>query len=222
MTVHFPGQPANSSVDAPPKLDSGPTLTAGIAALLKNPGYLSDVILTCGNRSIPCHRVVLAARSDVFGAMFDKDFTREARDGKVVVEDVEPDVMEELVRVMYTDDLNDVREGDDQAVLYLLKAANKYQFQYLKVACEEELAKRVDVENASSILSWALACNAGHLQTVARKFLVDHVAELLETEGFADLMRDFPDALLQSSPSPPANYPGGGDDGGRGKRRKRK
>ena len=46
----------------------------------------------CENREFPVHRVILAARSTVFKAMFDRDML-ESQTAQAVIEDIMPETM---------------------------------------------------------------------------------------------------------------------------------
>lgn len=70
----------------------------------------------------------MAARSPVFAACFEHKMS-EAQSDRVVVDDVEPDVMKELLRFMYTDTAPNLERMADT----LLAAADKYQLDRLKV-----------------------------------------------------------------------------------------
>ncbi len=63
---------------------------------------MSDVILTCGDKEFPCHRLVRACRSKFFRAMFfaDGDF-KEKKTGRVALNDFHPDVVEQFLNFVY-------------------------------------------------------------------------------------------------------------------------
>ena len=50
-----------------------------------------------------CHKAVLAARSDVFAAMFSHKATTESTTNEVHIRDTEPDILEQLLNFVYTD-----------------------------------------------------------------------------------------------------------------------
>ena len=56
-----------------------------------------------GNRVFPAHRFMLSIRSLVFNEMFSKADTIEARTGRVVIEDLQPETVESLIEFVYTD-----------------------------------------------------------------------------------------------------------------------
>ena len=54
-------------------------------------------------RRFACHKAVLAARSDVFAAMFSHKATTESTTNEVHIRDTEPDILEQLLNFVYTD-----------------------------------------------------------------------------------------------------------------------
>ena len=61
----------------------------------------ADAVLHCGGRDFQCHKAILAARSQVFEAMFKYDM-EEKKSSRVEVKDCEPEVMAEMLRFIYT------------------------------------------------------------------------------------------------------------------------
>lgn len=57
-----------------------------------NLGFLSDFIVSCGEAEFACHKLVLAARSDVFKAMLENE-TEEKKNNKVEIRDASPEAV---------------------------------------------------------------------------------------------------------------------------------
>ena len=57
------------------------------------------------SRRFPAHKSILAARSDVFDAMFQHPL-REKLTNQILREDIEPEVFQEWLRFVYTDQLS--------------------------------------------------------------------------------------------------------------------
>lgn len=74
------------------------------------------------------HKAVLATRSPVFAACFEHKMS-ESQSDRVIIDDVEPDVMKEMLRFMYTGTAPNL----DRMADTLLAAADKYQLDRLKV-----------------------------------------------------------------------------------------
>ena len=66
--------------------------------MLKLDDSTSDVTLICDGEKFLAHKVVLAARSDVFSAMFQHDGTKEAESNQVLIEDTDPKTLERFLQ----------------------------------------------------------------------------------------------------------------------------
>ncbi len=129
-----------------------------------------DIILACGDASFRAHKLVLAAQSDTFAAMFAHHDTKEAQSGKVDIQDMEPRSVEELLHYIYLDKMT----SDDTPVEVfqeLLVAADKYFISSLKAKCEHELSKELEVGNVCRIGALAAMCNASCLRDSVIQFL---------------------------------------------------
>ena len=59
---------------------------------------MADITLLCGEKRFPVHKVILAARSDVFATMFQHTDTEEARTNEVRIEDTDPETLSRFLR----------------------------------------------------------------------------------------------------------------------------
>jgi len=151
-------------------------------------GALSDVIVSCSSRKFNCHKVVLAARSSVFGAMFEHNM-EEKKNSAVKVEDVEGDAMEKLLHFIYTSKLDFLDSISFELAARVLAAADKYELPRLKVACEECLSTRLTVENACEVLVLADLHNTIQLKLHVFKFINDRrVEDVMATDGWQQLL----------------------------------
>jgi speckle-type POZ protein len=107
---------------------------------------------------ITAHRAVLMTRSAVFRAMFTSKYA-EANTGEIIVEDIDPDVMKELLHFMYTNNFSDESFLRKKAPNLLL-AATKYEVPEAKAECELFLANGITVESLSRLMILADSCNA--------------------------------------------------------------
>ncbi len=122
---------------------------------------LCDVILEVQGRRIPAHRLVLAACSPYFNAMFTSEL-RECREEVVTMKDMDPAAMEEIVNFAYSAKLN-VNEDNVQAVM---KAACVLQIEpVMNLSCEF-LKTQLHSSNCLGIRSFAEAHGCFELQQV--------------------------------------------------------
>ena len=85
----------------------------------------SDVTVICQDIQIPCHRLILSHSSEVFEAMLYTHDTTERREGKVFINDMDPEVLKLMISFMYTNQLEDTLSVD--GLILLLEAADRYQ-----------------------------------------------------------------------------------------------
>lgn len=131
-----------------------PELAAHLGRLLGT-GMGADITLQVGGRAFPAHRVVLAARSPVFGALLFGDMVE--KDATCIeIVDMRPEVFELLLQFIYTESLPGGGEGCDAATMqHLLVAADRYGLDRLKHICEGKLHASVGTETVASMLALA-------------------------------------------------------------------
>ena len=79
-------------------------------------GKWSDVTLVVGDTELKAHKLILSARSPVFAALF-----VEMQESKVTITDVSADVLQEVLRYIYTGKVEALKDNADK----LLAAADK-------------------------------------------------------------------------------------------------
>lgn len=139
--------------------------------------------------------------------MFEHEMT-EARSDRVEINDVEPEVMKELLRFMYTDNAPNLDRMADE----LLAAADKYQLDRLKVRedlvsayvmsgfkgmCEQALHASLTTENACETLILADMHSAEQLKVQSIEYLNLHANEVMESDGWKQLVESYPALLAQ-------------------------
>nr|CAB3482450.1 unnamed protein product [Digitaria exilis] len=90
----------------------------------------ADVTFNVRGEIVEAHKVILAARSPVFKALF-FGLMSEKREGHVTIQDMEPDVFKALLRFVYAGSVHgmgDDLDGDDykDMIWHLLAAADRY------------------------------------------------------------------------------------------------
>ena len=162
------------------------SLSDDLCQLFENQEF-SDVILSVDGYGFKVHKNILAARSPVFAAMFKHDM-KERNTGIVKIDDVSQDVMEEVLRFVYTGKvLNIDKMADD-----LLTAADKYQLDRLKAMCEKSLRKNLSIQNASDMLVFADFHKADQLKSQTIDFMNANVKSVIKTAKFKTLMDTHP------------------------------
>ena len=81
-------------------------MSNNIGKLLQSDDF-SDFQIICQGTVFPVHRNILACSSSVFQPMFGSD-TLENQTGKMIIEDLEADIVEEMINYVYTGKVKDL------------------------------------------------------------------------------------------------------------------
>ena len=138
-------------------------LTDDLGRLLVD-DHLSDVVLRVKEQKFPVHRAILAARSPVFRAMFTSKM-KESVAKEIPIEDMEPDVMKEFLRCVYTDQVP-VECGCD-----IMIAFDRFGLISLLDRCQDSVS--ITVENALEFFAVAKQLDAKRLKMRILKFLTN-------------------------------------------------
>ena len=134
-----------------------------------------------GGRDFPAHKNILSARSDVFAAMFQHP-TKENLTNQIKIEDIEPDVFQELLRFIYTGrvqvDKLEVMAAD------LSIAADKYLLDQLKLTCQNHTPNHMTPENCVVLLVNGDLKNPTELLKEAAKFFWRLPSQVMATDGW--------------------------------------
>ncbi|KAL7298622.1 hypothetical protein TKK_0008390 [Trichogramma kaykai] len=144
---------------------------------------LSDVKLIVEEEEIPAHKIVLAAVSPVFRAMFTHDML-ENEENFVKITDTTENIVTAMLRFIYTGKL-DVTETNK--IIELLAVADKYQIDSLKIKCGKMLYSDLSSENAIDILVAAHKYKLENLKDETLKFVTTHTHLLSNPEKMKQL-----------------------------------
>jgi len=150
---------------------------------LYNNKEFSDVTFLVEGRSICAHKIILAARSEHFKAMFFNGL-RESRESEVNLPDVQYTTFMDCLKYIYTEDLN-IQSADH--AIDLLPPTNYFKLDRLKAVCEDIISRNIDIENAAYILQVAARNEAWQLKSFALDFILTHFNEVEKTKSFDEL-----------------------------------
>jgi BTB/POZ domain len=119
-------------------------------SLLIDPQF-SDFKFIVKGKEFKVHRGILAASSPVFTKMFSADM-EEARKNECIVEDIEPEIFEHLLRFIYGGKLP---ENIGNVSMKLFEAAHYYEIKQLKKICKQQFPFVLKTENILEIFNWA-------------------------------------------------------------------
>jgi BTB/POZ domain len=109
----------------------------------------SDFTVVCGNKQFPVHKIVLAAQSPVFAAMFKNDEQVKSTK-KLEIKDYSEELVEIFLKCLYAGEVS--QEGSQKA-LKLFGLAKKFEVEQLKSELEEECISSLNDENAFDALA---------------------------------------------------------------------
>ena len=148
-------------------------------AEFRDNGLLCDLLLCVGDKEIPAHRVILAAASPYFRAMFLGKLAESCQD-RVALYEIDGVAVELLVQYAYRGFV-EINEFNVQCLLY---ASALLQFDEVNKACCVFLRKTLDVSNCLGIRSLAESLSCYELFRIAHQFVVDHFGDVLNQEEF--------------------------------------
>jgi speckle-type POZ protein len=154
----------------------------------------NDVNFNIDGRPFPAHKSILAARSEVFAAMFQHPM-REQSTNQIKIEDIQPEVFQELLRFIYTGRVS-IATMETMAV-GLFIAADKYMLIGLKNKCENYLLHDMSPDNCIELLLNSNLMNSSeNLKKEAAKTFRCFPIQVMATSLWEKVKQDNPVALI--------------------------
>jgi len=137
-----------------------------------------DSVIKCANTEFKCHKAILAARSEVFSAMFQHP-TSENQTNKVDIVDLSPNAVKLMLEFIYSGKFDE----NIETAMELLPAADKYLLADLRLACEKFLCLMVNLENCLDLLVLSDTHTANLLNSHCIKFVVENLQKISSTDS---------------------------------------
>jgi len=131
---------------------------------------------------VHAHKAILAARCEVFRAMFTSGM-KEAKQETVVLSDIQPRTLQLLVEYLYTDQI----EIEPDLAVDMFIVADRYRLERLQRMCECVILSNLSTENVCHILETADALNATQLRGIAFRWIIHNFGDVLRSPGFTEL-----------------------------------
>jgi len=157
------------------------------ASFPENESRNSDVIINCNGKVFNCHKFILGARSPVFNAMFQADM-KEGNAREVNIDNLDPKVLGDMLQFIYTGKI----PNTDEFMKDLLEAANYYQLEQLKIACEESLCLILQSNNCIGFLIFADTFSANLLRKKSLVMVAKNLSVLMKTSEWKDDLLNYP------------------------------
>ena len=156
-------------------------------------GEFCDIVLSVAGQDFRAHKVILAACSPYFSAMFTNHHA-ESRQQRVTLNGIDWSTMELLLGFMYTARV-DISESNVQT---LLSGASLLQLLPVVEACCQFLSVRLDPENCLGIATFAEAHGCTSLHDVSWRYALERFREVTMTEEFLTVPSSCLAELLKS------------------------
>jgi speckle-type POZ protein len=147
----------------------------------------SDVNFNVGGREFPAHKNILSARSQYFAAMF-KHPMKENSTNQVKIEDIDPEVFDQLLRFIYTGRVPLDKLETMAAELFI--AADKYLLDELKMKCENYLLSQMSPDNCVILLLHGDLQNPNKHLKEAAKFFRRNPSQVMATDGWKKMKQE--------------------------------
>lgn len=161
--------------------------------LYKDRMFCDVTLVVEEGHEFPAHRVILAAGSPYFSAMFRNDHL-ESTQSRVMLNDIETSSLEGILDFLYSSRLS-ISETNVQSIL---RVASLLQITSVVEACCEFLRVRLDPENCLGIHQFADIHGCVSLSEVSWKFILEHFQEVVVSEEFLSVPPNHLQALFQS------------------------
>ncbi|XP_076895028.1 BTB/POZ and MATH domain-containing protein 3-like [Bidens hawaiensis] len=158
-----------------------------------------DILLLVGDQTLKAHKVILAAGSPVFKAMF-FGLLGNPNMNELELKEVKPSVFKAMLLFIYSNTLPDLMSSD--VVEQLLPVADRFGVQRLKDLCEAKLSEEVNVDTVATALCFADKHHCPQLKFICLKFASENLEEVMKTQGFKYLTEACPlllSELLQTT-----------------------
>ncbi|XP_044590446.1 speckle-type POZ protein B-like [Cotesia glomerata] len=137
----------------------------------------SDITLVVDNKKFLAHKALLMVRSPVFSAMFTSDM-RETKENEVKINDIDPNIFEKVLKFIYIDQIDQINDND---VVDLLDAAEKFQLPSLKRMCERSVIQFLNTENAVRLATLGDLYHSEVILKCATEFIVANIFQVSKT-----------------------------------------
>jgi len=149
---------------------------------LRTNQQLFDFKIMLGERAYPVHKVVLAANSDYFRAMFLNEM-KEAEENEVTIDDVDPYIMKLIIDFCYTQRIS----LNEENYLDVLSAASRFCMKFLLDVCVEYLSTIMNVSNCLHLIDISDKYKLPSLGESAAKFVAKNLREIIKRPEFDDI-----------------------------------
>ncbi len=139
------------------------------------------------------HKLILAARSPVFAAMF-SSHTLESSSNIIEINDLRSETIQSMLEYIYTGKVNDIK----RSTVELYRCADKYQLEDLRSQAEMALMNSISIDTSAEILLLADQHHSKDLKLRVIQFIVSgNLKAITQTEGWHKYVACIPDLVTE-------------------------
>ncbi|XP_035210778.1 speckle-type POZ protein-like [Stegodyphus dumicola] len=153
----------------------------------------SDFVLICEDLEIRAHKCVLSSRSPVLAKMFQHVLT-ESTENRMVITDINPDVLKELLQFIYCGGINQTSYSMIHDLYY---AADKYCLPDLKDICRECIVSSLSASTIFKTITLASRHQDEELMQKSLSFLASVFENIKCTEAWTIFLNEDPPLGVQ-------------------------
>mmetsp|Transcript_38617 Transcript_38617/g.106337 ORF Transcript_38617/g.106337 Transcript_38617/m.106337 type:complete len:504 (-) Transcript_38617:60-1571(-) len=161
---------------------------------LRDRGELCDLSVRVGGLTFAVHRVVLASGSEYFRCLLNNGMC-ESRTHEVIIEEVEPDVFEQVLSFLYS---GEAAIKDRPAAVRLLAAAERFLMNDLAKITFQSLKQHATADDYAALYAEARELSLWDLGEFAFARCCEHFEEVSRTAAFRALPRTLVVEMLES------------------------
>eukprot|EP00041_Stephanoeca_diplocostata_P006816 m.94652 g.94652 ORF g.94652 m.94652 type:complete len:285 (+) comp16556_c0_seq1:266-1120(+) len=179
-----------------------PTLFAIDMRKVINDSEMSDIQFVVGEdrEKISAHKIILAARCEVFRAMFAEQrhskakTTKDGQQTLLVLPDVRPTVFLTVLEFIYTNGC----KLSQSTVVDVLASAIEYGLEGLVLCCVSYITAGLEVDTACEAIQAAITYKQDDLRDSCMEFIERHTKDIFKSPHFAELSDETLAFILQS------------------------
>ncbi|KAI6226312.1 Speckle-type POZ protein-like isoform X2 [Aphelenchoides fujianensis] len=176
----------------PLRMDEGGPVNSRFDQKFNDAAY-TDVRIVVDDRIFHVYKAFLFLHSDVFRAMFEHAW-KERESNAIPIEGIEPEIVEAMLRFMYTGRV----ENLEQNARYLFLSADKYNVKLLRDLTVDHMCAQVCLENVVEMLGFALEHpTLKKLREWALDFAARHYPQLHDRPEWKEFAAEHPPLVLR-------------------------
>lgn len=150
---------------------------------LRDEGHLIDFTIIAEDKKFKVHKIILAASSAYFRALFLHPDSKEMKESEVRLEDISCNAIESILNYCYTLELH----LDPDNVREIILAANRLQVTVIQRMAVEFLSNSMESSNCLGIYSLAKHLGIIDLKDSSLQFCLDNFREVIQNEEFLEI-----------------------------------